>query len=125
MLPSIILRRKHMQTHVSKVVQGGIWTFPQWLRIFETKDSTLPLITLREKYMQTSVPTMVQGGRGFAHKLYVYVMTLGTKMVVDHLLWDPGPMNVVIRRHKSYLAKKNPKRQTVQIMLAVLFSGNT
>ena len=75
--------------------------------------------------MQTSVPTMVQGGRGFAHKVYVYVMTLGTKMVVDHLLWDPGPMNVVIRRHKSYLAKKNAKRQTAQIMLAVLFSGNT
>ena len=46
-------------------------------------------------------------------------------MVLNHLLWDPGLMNVVIRRGKNYLTKKNAKSQTVQIMLAVLFSGNT
>ena len=89
----------------------GIWTFPQWLRIFDPR----PSITLREKYMQTHVPTMVQGRRGFAHKLYVYVMTLGTKMVLNHLLWDPGPMNVVIRRQKNYLAKKIQKAKQYKL----------
>lgn len=65
--------------------------------------------------MQTHVPTMVQGRRGFAHKLYVYVMTLGTKMVLNHLLWDPGPMNVVIRRQKNYLAKKMQKAKQYKL----------
>ena len=31
-------------------------------------------------------------------------------MVLNHLLWDPGPMNVVIRRGKNYLAKKKCKK---------------
>lgn len=57
-----------MQTHVPKGVQGGIWTFPQWLKIFEPR--IVPCLTLREKYMQTRVPTMVQGGRAL-HTSYM------------------------------------------------------
>lgn len=68
--PSIILRRKYMQTHVPKGIQGGIWTFPQWLKIFEPR--IVPCLTLREKYMQTRVPTMVQGGRAL-HTSYMYM----------------------------------------------------
>ena len=90
---------------------------------FWTKDSTLSIPA--GEVHANSCPHHGTRGKGFAHKLYVYVMTLRTKMVVDHLLWDPSPMNMVIRRHKNYWAKKKAKSQTVQIMLAVPFSGNT
>ena len=101
----------------------GNLDIPPVAQDFWTKDSTLSIPA--GEVHANSCPHHGTRGKGFAHKLYVYVMTLRTKMVVDHLLWDPSPMNMVIRRHKNYWAKKKAKSQTVQIMLAVPFSGNT
>ena len=91
----------------------GNLDIPPVAQDFWTKDSTLP--NPAGEVHANSCPHHGTRGKGFAHKLYVYVMTLRTKMVVDHLLWDPSPMNMVIRRHKNYLAKKKQKAKQYKL----------